>query len=125
MQCPKCYGDTEQVNRSGDSTMRVDRCMLCHGLYIDELTRDGLDVLDGFVSVDNGEVNLEIDYDEMVYVECPKCDKIMDQRLLETPVRIRFELCPSCHSTFLDAGELRLYLSEDYRESFEQLLPES
>jgi len=129
MQCPKCYGETEQVNSSGDSTMRVDRCMLCHGLYIDKLTREELDVLDGFVSADNGTDNgtdnLEIDYDEMVYVECPKCDKIMDQRLLETPVRIRFELCPSCHSTFLDAGELRIYLSEDYRESFELLLPES
>jgi Zn-finger nucleic acid-binding protein len=125
MQCPKCYGETEQVNSSGDSSMRVDRCMLCHGLYIDQLTREGLDVLDGFVSVDKSEVNLEINYDEMVYVECPKCDKIMDQRLLETPVRIRFELCPSCQSTFLDAGELRLYLSEDYRESFELLLPES
>jgi Zn-finger nucleic acid-binding protein len=125
MQCPKCYGETEQVNSGGDSSMRVNRCMLCHGLYIDKLTREGLGVLDGFVSADKGEVNLEINYDEMVYVECPKCDKIMDQRLLETPVRIRFELCPSCQSTFLDAGELRLYLSEPYRESFEQLLPES
>jgi Zn-finger nucleic acid-binding protein len=125
MQCPKCYGDTEQVNSSGDSTMHVERCMLCNGLYIDELTREGLDILDGFVSADSGAVNLDIDYDAMVYVECPKCDKIMDQRLLEAPVRIRFELCPSCHSTFLDAGELRIYLSEDYRESFERLLPES
>jgi Zn-finger nucleic acid-binding protein len=125
MQCPKCYGETEQVNSRGDSAMRVERCMLCNGLYIDELTREGLDILDGFVSADNGAVNLDIDYDAMVYVECPKCDKIMDQRLLETPVRIRFELCPSCHSTFLDAGELRIYLSEDYRESFELLLPES
>ncbi|MFT4720650.1 MAG: Zn-finger nucleic acid-binding protein [Candidatus Azotimanducaceae bacterium] len=125
MQCPKCYGETERVNSSDDCTMHVDRCMLCHGLYIDNLTREELDVLDGFASADNGAVNLDIDYDEMVYVECPKCDKIMDQRLLEAPVRIRFELCPSCHSTFLDAGELRVYLSADYRASFELLLPES
>jgi Zn-finger nucleic acid-binding protein len=124
MQCPKCYGETEQVISSGDDTMRIDRCLLCHGMYIDQLTREDFGTLETLINVDSGDVEVGSEYDEMVYVECPKCDKIMDQRLLETPVRIRFELCPSCHSTFLDAGELRLYLSKEYRQAFEELLPQ-
>lgn len=62
-------------------------------------------------------------YDEMVYVECPKCDKIMDQRKVEEPLKIRFELCPTCNATLLDAGELREYLSAEYLEEFTSLLP--
>jgi Zn-finger nucleic acid-binding protein len=126
MQCPKCYGETEQFSSSssGDDVMRIERCLLCRGMYIDHLTREDLGTLETLVDVDRGGADQGSEYDEMVYVECPKCDKIMDQRLLETPMRIRFELCPSCHSTFLDAGELNLYMSEDYREAFEELLPQ-
>jgi len=96
----------------------------CHGLYFDQLTQEDVGRLEALVDVDSGDQALGAEYDEMVYVECPKCDKIMDQRIIEEPVRIRFELCPSCHATFLDAGELRLYLSNDYRRAFEALLPQ-
>jgi Zn-finger nucleic acid-binding protein len=60
-------------------------------------------------------------------VDCPKCDKIMDQRKLEDPLSIRFirfECCPTCNAAFLDAGELRQYLSAEYLEEFKSLLPE-
>jgi len=80
--------------------------------------------VEGLSGLDTGDEELGAEYNEMVYVECPKCDKIMDQRVAEGEhVRIRFELCVSCHSTFLDAGELRQYLSEDCRRDFEALLP--
>lgn len=122
MECPKCYGDMDTVL---DEETTVDRCQNCHGLYFDQLTQELLPGLYGKEAIDSGSDELGASYDDMVYVECPKCDKIMDQRLLEEPVRIRFELCPTCHATFLDAGELREYLSAEFLEEFKALLPEN
>lgn len=124
MQCPKCYGEMETVSPDATDSLRIDRCCQCHGLYFDQLTRGEMALLNDQVALDSGDEALGAEYDDMVYVECPKCDRIMDQRLTEEPHRIRFELCPTCHSTFLDAGELRLYLSEEYKDSFAALLPE-
>lgn len=121
MQCPKCDGEMSRVY---DGEVRIDRCDRCRGLYFDQLTRDDLALVEGQVAIDTGDEALGAEYNEMVYVECPKCDKIMDQRLVEEPVRIRFEICTSCHATFLDAGEFRQYLSDAYREYFVSQLPE-
>ena len=120
MECPKCYGEMDTVH---DDAATVERCQNCHGLYFDQLTQEILSEFAGKESIDSGSDEIGSAYDEMVYVECPKCDKIMDQRLIEEPVRIRFELCPTCNSTFLDAGELREYLSPDYLDHFRSLLP--
>ncbi len=120
MECPKCYGDMQPVLK-GVTT--VSRCENCHGLYFDQLSQDILPEMLGNESVDTGSDDLGSTYDEMVFVDCPKCDKMMDQRLQEEPRRIRFELCPTCNATFLDAGELRLYMSEEYLENFRTLLP--
>ncbi len=124
MQCPKCFGEMETVSRDGEGAIRIDRCSECHGLYFDQLTRADLDLADAKKDVDTGDPEIGAEYDDTVYVDCPKCDKIMDQRKIEEPVRIRFELCPSCNSTFLDAGELKQYLDADHRIEFESLLPE-
>lgn len=121
MDCPKCYGDMETV--LNDITT-VDRCQNCHGLYFDQLDQGLLAHLLGKQEIDTGSDEIGSTYDEMVYVECPKCDKIMDQRKVEEPVKIRFELCPSCHSTFLDAGEFRQYVSDGFLAQFTALLPE-
>jgi len=79
----------------------IERCQNCHGLYFDQLTRSLLPVVMGSVDVDTGTEEPGAGYDDMVYVESPRCDRMMDQRLIEEPVRIRFELCPSCNATFL------------------------
>lgn len=120
MQCPKCDGEMRRVH---DGDVNIDRCNQCGGLYFDQLTRARLPALEDKVAMDTGDEALGAEYNEMVYVECPTCDAIMDQRLLEDPVRIRFEICTSCHATFLDAGEFRQYLSPEYREHFIALLP--
>lgn len=121
MQCPKCDGEMQTVH---DAEVKIDRCGRCGGLYFDQLTREDLGFVEAEVGLDTGDEALGAEYDAMVYVECPRCDKIMDQRLIEDPVRIRFETCTACHSTFLDAGEFRQYLSDAYREHFVSLLSE-
>jgi len=124
MQCPKCDGEMETVSTDDAGSIQIDRCLACHGLYFDQLTRADLALVEGNLAIDSGDAEMGAEYDDMVYVECPKCDKIMDQRKIEEPVAIRFEHCPSCYSTFLDAGELTQYLDEAHRAEFTALLPD-
>lgn len=125
MDCPKCNGEMVQLSADSSDSLRIDRCKDCSGLYFDQLTQGDLKRVEHQAGLDIGAAELGAEYDDMVYVECPKCDRIMDQRKSDSPLRIRFELCPSCYSTFLDAGEFRQYLSVEYRDEFESLLPDA
>ena len=124
MQCPKCYSEMEVVSQNTEGSVRVDRCSECKGLFFDQMTKRDLALVEKSAAYDSGDEVLGAEYDEMVYVDCPKCDKMMDQQKVDDPVRIRFELCPTCNSAFLDAGEFRRYLQPEYRVEFEALLPE-
>lgn len=123
MLCPKC--DEGQMVTVNEEDVQVERCDNCHGLYFSHLTREDLSLILDHVHIDTGDEDVGAEYNEMVYVECPNCDRIMDQRLLEDPVHIRFEICTSCHATFLDAGEFRQYVSDDYCRHFMDLLPDN
>ncbi|MDA0788736.1 MAG: zf-TFIIB domain-containing protein [Proteobacteria bacterium] len=120
MECPKCLGDMNLVD---DEVTAVSRCNHCQGLYFDLLTRQNLDEVAARIHLDTGDESVGKEFDEMVFVECPKCNQIMDQRSVDDPVQIRFELCVSCHATFLDAGEYRQYMSDEYLDAFRALLP--
>lgn len=103
----------------------VEHCRNCGGIYFEKLNQALLDpVKDYAEEIDTGAAEMGAGFDEMIYVECPKCDSIMDQRLIEAPNRIRFEFCPTCSATFLDAGELRKYTSPELFDDFKSLLPE-
>ncbi len=106
-----------------DEGTNVSRCGTCHGLHFELLNQLNLDEVAAHIHLDTGDETLGAEYDEMVFVECPKCNQIMDQRLTEEPNRIRFELCIACHATFLDAGEFRQYMGPDYLDEFRALLP--
>lgn len=49
----------------------------------------------------------------------------MDQQSIDDPIKIHFELCIACHATFLDAGEFREYMSDEYHDKFRELRPEN
>ncbi|MFT5211803.1 MAG: Zn-finger nucleic acid-binding protein [Flavobacterium sp.] len=123
MPRPKCFGEMTSVSTDGENTLHIDRCLKCSGLYFDQLTKADLALIDGQVEIDMGDAQVGAEYDEMTFVDCPKCNRMMDQKSIKEPVNIRFEHCTSCYATFLDAGELRRYLTEDYKEDVEALLP--
>lgn len=123
MQCPKCYGEMETISDASNER-RIDRCSECLGFYFDQLTKSDLQVVEDKKLIDTASIEAGLGYDDVVYVECPKCNKIMDQLKIMEPVEIRFENCPSCHSAFLDAGEFRQYLADGYRNEFTALLPD-
>ncbi|MEM7366049.1 MAG: zf-TFIIB domain-containing protein [Pseudomonadota bacterium] len=121
MQCPKCFSEMARVD-DGTVDVTVHRCESCSGLLIERLTRSNLDDMIMAVAFDIGdEVNTELD--EMMYVDCPRCDLMMDQQLNESP-RIKIEICHACNGAYLDAGELRAYTEPSVLESFRALLPE-
>jgi len=76
MECPKCYGEMDTVLEEGAS---VDRCQDCHGLYFDQLTQEMLGGILDKVGIDTGTDEMGSSTDDMVYVDCPKCDRMMDQ----------------------------------------------
>ena len=86
--------------------IEIDRCTRCRGLWFDRLEAENLKDLEGAESIDIGEDAAE-GFNDMVFVECPKCFSILDQK---EEGDIKYEFCLSCHGTFFDAGEFRLYL---------------
>lgn len=113
----------DTVSTGGENALHIDRCATCFGLYFDQLTRADLALLGNQNTIDTGDAEVGAEYDDMTFVDCPKCHKMMDQKTTEEPVHIRFEHCTSCYSTFLDAGELRQYLEVSHKSEFEALLP--
>ena len=82
----------------------IDRCGNCGGIWLDYLELERLrevpnaDQLDLATDVDAG-------FDEMVYVECPRCFSILDTEELEEPDSLRFEVCRTFGGSFFDGGE--------------------
>ncbi len=119
MLCPKCDGEMNQVNTDPVS---IHRCNDCQGLYFEQLTQNMVDSLVTCTGVDTGDAEKGAEYDDVVFVDCPNCFRMMDQRVADEPHRIRFEVCPSCYATFLDAGEFRHYMTTAV-DAFRALLP--
>jgi ssDNA-binding Zn-finger/Zn-ribbon topoisomerase 1 len=113
-----------EIISDGPDSLRIERCSECLGFYFNQLTKTDLLIVEDKKVMDTASVEAELGYDDVVYVECPKCDKIMEQLKTVEPVQIRFENCPSCHSAFLDAGEFQQYLTDGYRNEFRAMLPD-
>ena len=98
-------------------------CPKYFGLFFYQLTQSMVDDLLLRLDIDTGNGELGVLSNEMVYVDCPNCNRIMDQRQIEGRHRIRFELCTSCYAVFTDAGELRQYTRPETHADFRSLLP--
>mgnify|MGYP001198868999 CR=1 FL=1 len=89
--------------------VKIDRCANCGGIWLDYLE---LERLREFQDADVLDLATDIDatFDEMVYVECPRCFSILDTEELEEPEPFKFEVCRTCGGSFFDGGELRKML---------------
>jgi len=107
MQCPKCSAGMEVIIFQG---IEIDRCKRCHGLWFDRMEKEQLKNLQGAGDIDVGADQEGEEYNELVFVECPKCFTMLDQVEIEDPY-VKYEICPSCHGSFFDAGEFRDYVA--------------
>ena len=103
MDCPKCSAEMEILDFKGTE---IDRCTRCRGLWFDRLEAESIQDLEGAESIDIGK-DADNDLKDQLFVECPKCSSILDQRIEDG---IKLDICLSCHGTFFDAGEFRQYL---------------
>ena len=108
MQCPKCSAGMEVVEFQD---IEIDRCLRCRGLWFDRLEKEDLKRLEGAGSIDIGVEKDGTEYNEMVFVECPKCFSILDQVEQEEPY-LKYEYRRTCHGSFFDAGEFKAYISD-------------
>lgn len=107
MECPKCSADMEVVEHLG---INIDRCGSCGGIWLDYLELERLREAPDAVSIDLA-TDVDASFDEMVYVECPRCFSILDQEETGEPASITYEVCRTCGGSFFDGGELRTMLS--------------
>jgi Zn-finger nucleic acid-binding protein len=90
--------------------IEIDRCKRCHGIWFDRMEKENLKELQGAGELDIGDDSEAEEYNELVFVECPKCFTMLDQVEQEDPY-LKYEICPTCHGSFFDAGEFRDYLT--------------
>jgi Zn-finger nucleic acid-binding protein len=102
MTCPKCKSAMERVQVS---TVEVDRCTGCHGIWFDSLEEERLKSAGGVHEVDTGS-----DSDgrpDTTLVNCPRCHTRMIRMVDVDQPEIAFESCKFCYGRFLDPGEFR------------------
>ncbi|MDK1023987.1 MAG: zf-TFIIB domain-containing protein [Gammaproteobacteria bacterium] len=107
MQCPKCSAGMEVIDFHD---IEIDRCKRCHGIWFDHLEKEQLQQLQGSGEIDIGDDETAAEYNELVFVECPRCFTMLDQVEQEDPY-LKYEICPTCHGSFFDAGEFRDYVT--------------
>jgi Zn-finger nucleic acid-binding protein len=105
MDCPKCNSDMARLEFGTDIT--VMRCINCAGLYCEEgvLERMRSEWLTATV-LDVGSAAMGRRQNEIGNICCPGCNSTMERAEDEKQSHITLDVCPSCHATFLDAGEL-------------------
>ena len=119
MKCPKCSSDFEAVTYQG---ITVDRCTNCYCLWFDMLEKEDLEQIKGSESIDIGEPEVGEWQDHVRKIHCPKCNDAMLNMVDKTQFHIHYELCPSCHGTFFDAGEFRDLKEHTILERFKEML---
>jgi Zn-finger nucleic acid-binding protein len=105
INCPKCTEQMETVEFGTDIT--VMRCTGCCGLFCKWQTLEKL--RDEWLSdtvLDKGSAALGARHNDMVNIACPECSATMDRAQDDEQSHITLDICPSCESVFLDAGEL-------------------
>jgi len=119
MLCPKCHNEFEQIVFSD---IEVDRCTNCKGLWFDTLEKDDLLRIEGSEIVDIGPDQVDVEYNQMRDVECPRCAQPMLPMVDKDQFHIKFEACPACYGTYFDAGEFRDLKEHTVLERFSQML---
>lgn len=107
MNCPKCLGHMATV---AFRDIYVDHCPQCGGLFFDVTELERLLGMHGAESIDTSSVPVNDELDQTAQIYCPRClQRGMRVRMVtlvdaDQP-DVRFERCPDCAGSWLDAGE--------------------
>jgi Zn-finger nucleic acid-binding protein len=115
MNCPKCQGSLEAVVYS---SVEVDRCTDCKGIWFDSMEAQTLKEIQGSESIDTGDPATGTKLDEIGDINCPKCHTKMTKMVDLQQPHIRYEKCPVCYGVWFDAGEFKDYKEEGIMDIF-------
>jgi Zn-finger nucleic acid-binding protein len=123
INCPKCGSPMGKVTFS---SVVVDRCTGCRGLWFDARERERLRELDGSEEIDPGppegapapEISPDDERVGDANMNCPVCHTRLIRMVDHQQPQIHFESCTVCHGSFFDAGEFRDYKEHTVAEWF-------
>ncbi len=103
MRCPKCRN--QEMGVEVHKGVEIDRCPLCHGLFLDRGELASLIRLQAANEVDSLAFTMMSDDLDCVEAECGRCEHVT-MTPVEGPGGIRVDRCQKCGGIFLDQGEL-------------------
>jgi len=109
----------EVINQGG---VEVDRCYNCKGIWFDEFELETLKKEGGSEEVDTGDAKVGKEQNKNDRLTCPKCSTQMIRMVDLNQTHIWFEHCTVCGGNFLDAGEFRDLMKEDWLDHFKALI---
>ena len=120
MTCPKSESAMETV---AFSTVEVDRCLGCGGLWLDALEADKLRAMKGSEAIDNGDAKKGREYNKLENIPCPHCGVKMLRMVDASQPHLWYESCPRCYGVYFDAGEFRDFKEQTILDWFRDLFP--
>ena len=106
LQCPKCEGTLEAVVYS---TIPVDRCTSCQGIWFDSMEAQQFKDIKGSEIIDTGDPKTGSNFNEIRDINCPKCHTKMTKMVDRKNTNIRYKKCQLCYSIWFDAGDFKDY----------------
>ena len=109
MRCPKAGSVLEKVTVS---TVSLDKCHHCDGLWLDEgeikiIRNLDLDEVEESLEREFGNPEVDIAPEKESFMRCPRCeDGRMHRHHISYYVPVRVDQCMECHGIWLDDGEL-------------------
>ena len=122
MNCPKCESEKHPMEVIKQGGVEVDRCYSCKGIWFDEFELETLKKEEGSEAVDTGDAKVGKDQNIIDRLTCPKCSTQMIRMVDLNQTHIWFEHCTVCGGNFLDAGEFRDLMKEDWLDHFKALI---
>ncbi len=103
MRCPKCACDMMPISLT---QVLVDRCPVCHGIWLDKTELDSVVKKKLVRHVDVGvfDKSEAVGNDRAAF--CHRCDQQM--MVLTGAGDIQFDWCDACDGMFFDKGELTI-----------------
>jgi Zn-finger nucleic acid-binding protein len=123
INCPKCGSPMGKVTFS---SVVVDRCTSCRGLWFDAREHERLKAMEGSEEIDPGppegskaaKASAEDKRVGDAKMNCPVCHTRLIRMVDHQQPHIHFESCTVCHGSFFDAGEFRDYKEHTVAEWF-------
>jgi Zn-finger nucleic acid-binding protein len=89
------------------ASVKVDRCVDCHGIFFDEFEKEQLRRRRGADAIDTGDPKVGREFNKVDHINCPRCGSRMIRMVDLDQPHIWFEHCTVCGGSFFDAGEFK------------------